>query len=70
MLNVVSGSHLKLRCHPPLLHNFKWFNIKAAIAHYSVIHREVDGMLAKGSVEPLSGFYSNVFVVPKHTGGL
>ena len=35
--------------------------------------REVDELLAKGALEPLSGgagFYSYVFVVPKCTGGL
>ena len=34
---------------------------------------EVDELLAKGAIEPSSGgagFYSSVFVVPKHTGGL
>ena len=38
-----------------------------------IIQKEVDELLAKGAIEPSSGgagFYSNVFVVPKHTGGL
>ena len=44
-----------------------------AAAHHPVIQKEVDELLAKGAIEPSSGgagFYSNVFVVPKHTGGL
>ena len=39
----------------------------------SNIQKEVDELLAKGAIEPSSGgagFYSSVFVVPKHTGGL
>ena len=35
--------------------------------------REVDDLLGKGAFEPSTGgagFYSNIFVVPKHTGGL
>ena len=42
-------------------------------AHHPVIQKEVDELLAKGAIEPSSGgagFYSNIFVVPKHTGGL
>ena len=42
-------------------------------AHHPVIQKEVDELLAKGAIEPSSGgarFYSSVFVVPKHTGGL
>ena len=38
-----------------------------------MIQRKVDELLAKGAVEPSSGgtgFYSSMFVVPKHTGGL
>ena len=33
----------------------------------------MDELLAKGAIEPFSGgagFYSSMFVVPKHTGGL
>ena len=33
----------------------------------------MDELLAKGAIEPPTGgvgFYSNIFVVPKHTGGL
>ena len=47
--------------------------MKAAAAHYPIIQEEVDEMIAKGVLEPSSGctsFYSNVFVVPKHIGGL
>ena len=35
--------------------------------------RRLDELLAKGAIEPSSGgvgFYSNVFVVPKHTADL
>ena len=47
--------------------------MKAAAAHYPIIQKEVDGLLSKGVIETFSGgadFYSSVFVVPKHTGGL
>ena len=73
VLNMVWGHHLQLRSHPPLFHNFWHFNVKAAAAHHPVIQKEVDELLAKGAIEPSSGgvsFYSSVFVVPKHTGGL
>ena len=52
--------------------NFKQLNVWAAAAHHPIIQMEVDQWLAKGTIELLSvvGFYSNVFVVPKHTGGL
>ena len=46
---------------------------RLAAAHNPVIQKEVDELLAKGAIEPSSGgtgFYSSVFVVPKHTGGL
>ena len=55
-----------------LFHNFHQINIKAASAH-PIIQKEVQKLLAKGAVEPLSdsaGFYSSVFVVPMHLGGL
>ena len=69
VLNMVQGLHLQLRSHPPLLHNFWQFNVKAAAAHHPIIQKEVDELLAKGAIEPSSGgagFYSSVFVVPKH----
>ena len=69
---MVKGHYLKLRSCSPLFCNFKWFNIKAAAAHHPIILKVVR-LLTKGAVEPLSGgagFYSNVFVVPKHVGGL
>ena len=43
-----------------------------AAAHHPII-QEVDELLAKGVIEPSSGgagFYSSMFVVPKHTQGL
>ena len=60
---VFKGHHLKPRYHAPLFHNFKQFNIKAATANQPFIHEEVDELLAKGAIEPLTGgagFYSNV----------
>ena len=43
-----------------------------AIPHCPVIQEKVDELLDKGVIDPLTGvagFYSNVFVCPKHTGG-
>ena len=73
VLNMVWGHHLQLRSQPTLFHDFWHFNVKAAAALHPGIQKEVDELLAKGETEPSSGgagFYSNVFVVPKHTGGL
>ena len=73
VLNVVQGHHLQLRSHPPLFCNFWQSNVKAAAAHYPIIQKEVDDLLSKGAIKLSSGgvgFYSGVFVVPKHTGGL
>ena len=73
VLNMIWGHHLQLRSCPPLFHDFWQFNVKAAAAHHPVIQRDIDELLAKGAVEPSSGgagFYSSIFVVPKHTGGL
>ena len=73
VLNMVWDHHLQLRSHPPLFRNFWHFNVKVPAAHHPVIQKEVDELLAKGAIEPSSGgagFYSSVFVVPKHTGGL
>ena len=69
----VKGHHLQLRFCPPLFHDFKQFNIKAATTHHPIIQKKVHELLAKDAIEPLTddpGLYSNVFVVPKHTGGL
>ena len=73
VLNMVLGHHLQLQSHPPLFHNFWLFNVRVATAHYSIIQNVVDELPAKGAVEPScggAGFYSSIFVVPKHTGGL
>ena len=73
VLNMVWGDHLELRTCPPLFHDFQQFNVKVVAAHHPVIQREVDELLAKGAIEPSSGgagFYSSMFMVPKHTGGL
>ena len=73
VLNMVWGHHLQFRSHPPLFCDFQHCNVKAVSAHHPAIQREVDELLAKGAIEPSSGsagFYSSMFVVPKHTGGL
>ena len=73
VLNMVWGHHLQLRSHPPLFRDFQQFNVKAAAAHHPVIQKDVDELLAKGTIEPSSGgagFYSSMFVMPKYTGGL
>ena len=74
VLNMVKGHHLQPRYHPPLSHNFRWFNIKTVPAYHPSNQKEVDKVLAKGAIEPstrgAAGFYSDVFVVPMHTGGL
>ena len=72
VLNMVWGHHLQLRSSPPLFHDSWCINVKAAAPHHPVIHKEVDELLPMGATEPSSGgagFYSIVFVVPKHTGG-
>ena len=73
VLNMVQHHHLQLWSCPPLFHNFQQFNVEVATTHHPIIQKEVDELLAKGVIEPSSGgagFYSSVFVVPKHTGGL
>ena len=70
---MVQGDHLQLRSCPPLFHNLWQFNVKAAAAHHPIIQKEVYELLAKVAIEPSSGgagFYSSVFVLPKHIGGL
>ena len=70
---MVRGHHLQLKSCPPYFHDFWHFNVKAAAAHHPAIQKEVDELLAKGAIEPSSGgagFYSSMFVVPKHTGCL
>ena len=42
-------------------------------AHHPIIQKEVDELLTEGAIESSyggAGFYSSMFVVPKHTGGL
>ena len=73
VLNMVQGHHLQLQSHPPLFCNFWMFNVKAATTHHPIIQKEVDELLSKGAIEPFSGgagFYSSMFVVPKHIAGL
>ena len=67
---MIKGHHLQHRSCPPFFHNFKQFNIKAAATHPPIIQKEVYELIVKGA--PSSGgagFYSNVFVFPRHTGG-
>ena len=73
VLNMVQGHHRQLWSHPSFFCNFWQCNVKVATAHHPLIQKEVGELLAKGAVEPSSGgagFYSSMFVVPKHTGGL
>ena len=68
---MVKGHYLGLRWHLLLFHNFKQSNIKAATAHHPIIKNEIDELLSKGAIEPSTvgtGFYLNVFMVPKGTG--
>ena len=72
VLNMVQGHHFQLRSCPSLFCNFRQFNVKMAAAHHPIIQEEHE-LLSEGAIEPSSsgaGFYSGVFVVPKHTGGL
>ena len=52
VLNTVKGHHHQLRCCPLLFCNYRQFNIKAALAHHPIIYREVDELLAKGTIDP------------------
>ena len=73
VLNMVRGQNLQLRSCPPLFCNLRQFNIKVVAAHHPIILKEVDELLAKGAFEPSTGefgFCCNIFVVPKHTGGI
>ena len=72
-VNIVKGHHHQLMAWPPVFCNFQWFSIKAVVANHPVIQMEVQELLAKGAIESSTsdaGFYSNVFVVPKHSGDL
>ena len=52
---MVKGHYCQLRACLPLFHNFYWFSIKAAPAHHPVIQKEVQELLAKEAIEPLTG---------------
>ena len=70
---MVKGNHLQLRCPHAVLHNFTWFNIKAAPAHHPIIQKELDELLVTDAIETSPGgvgFYSSIFVVPKCVGDL
>ena len=45
---MAKSHHLQPRCHPPLLHNFKWLNTEAA---KPIIQKEVDELLGKGAIK-------------------
>ena len=69
----MKGHYLQHSCHLPLFHNLRWFDIQATPAHHSIVQKEVDELLTKGSVGLSTvgaGFCPNIFVVPKHMGGL
>ena len=73
VLNMVEGHHLQIRSCPPLFCNLQQFNVKRVVAHYPIIQKEVGELLAKGVIEASfggAGFFSSMFVVPKHTGSL
>ena len=54
VFNMAMGHHLQLRCHAPLFHDFKQFNIKAALSHHPFIQKKVNKVLAKGIIEPFT----------------
>ena len=56
-----------LRCCPLLFHSFRQFNIEATPAHYPIIQKDVNELLAKGAIEACTGgtgLCSNTFLVP------
>ena len=56
-----------------ILFFFKQFNTKAALVHHSIIQKKMDDMFIDGAFEPSTcgaAFYTNLLVVPKHTGRL
>ena len=53
VVNMVWGQCLQLRSHPPLIHDFQQFNVKAAAAHHPVIQMEVDEILLREHLNPL-----------------
>ena len=70
---MVWGHHLRVRACPPLFCKFQQLNVNVAAAHHPISQKEVDELLVRGMIEPSSGgagFYSSVFVVSEHTGGL
>ena len=40
---------------PSILHMFKYFNIKAVLAHCLIIQKKIEELLAKGVTEPFTG---------------
>ena len=73
VFNMVQGHNLHLRSCSSLSCNFWQFGVKEAAAHHPIIQEEVNELLSNGTIEPSSGcagYYSSVFVVSKHTGGL
>ena len=65
LLNMVNGHHLQLRHPPPLFHSFRLFSLKTTPAHHPVIQKQIDELLAKGTIESPTGgagFYSSLLV--------
>ena len=65
--------HLQLRCPSLLFCNFKQFNIKAAMDYDPVVQKDLDELLAKGSIQSSSGgasFCPKVCLVPLLNVGL
>ena len=55
ILNMVKGHYLQLTFCPPLFHNFRQFSKKAAPAHHPIFHKEMDELLAMGTIESSTG---------------
>ena len=58
---------------PSIFHYLKQFNINVSLVDHPAIQQETDELLPKDTTESSTcgaGFYSNVFMVPKHRGGL
>ena len=69
---MVKLHHLQLRVCYPLFYNFHQFQVEAAWGHHPVIQKEVQQLVAKGSIEPSTVVLVSipVCVIPKHLGGL
>ena len=73
VLNMVWGSPSFATVPSSLVPKLLVVKFQGSCSHHPNIQKEVDELLSKGTNEPSSGvagFYSSMFVVPKHTGGL